>query len=151
MAAPRSKQFKRLRVKIRKVYTIKKNKKFFTFKNMITEYLTIINQLSVLEFFLQAVICYNFWKILTTSNFYYTLAYFFLFILFNGILLIFFECDLITILLWIVYFGVLIIFFVYSLIWYDSDKSLKQNHFTFSLNLYFLIILFFFFIIFMTF
>jgi len=112
---------------------------------MITEYITIIEQFSILEFFLQVIIFYNFWKILTTSNFYYILAYFFLFLLFNGIFLIFFECDLIAILLWIIYFGVLIIFFVYSLIWYDSDKTLKQNYFLYNLNLYFLLAFFFFF------
>lgn len=144
MAAPRSKQFKLKTIKRKKLCYLKCFKKYFPFKNMITEYLALLNKLSVLEFFLQAIICYNFWKIITTSNFYYILAYFFLFILFNGILLIFFECDLIAILLWIVYFGVLIIFFIYSLIWYDSDKHLKQNYFSYSINLYFLLILFFF-------
>ncbi len=61
MAAPKSKKFQQLKKKKNKVFLYKKIKSFFIFKkNMITEYITIMNQFSILEFFLQAVIFYNF-------------------------------------------------------------------------------------------
>lgn len=61
MAAPRSKKYQKLSVKKTKLikYSIKISYPGFK-KNMITEYITLFNKLSVLELFLQAIICYNF-------------------------------------------------------------------------------------------
>ena len=66
---------------------------------MIIEYLSFLSYNSLILFFLQTFIIYNVIKIIQNNNTYYILAYFFLYILFSGILIIFIECELITILL----------------------------------------------------
>ena len=116
----------------------------YFFKNMLFEWFLFFKQFSIIKFIFELIIIYNFIKILTIINFYYKLAYFFLFIFFNGLYLIFNQMDIATILLWIIYFGVIIIFFLYSLLWYDSDKFLKYNKLKIKFISFFFFIYFFF-------
>lgn len=80
-----------------------------------------------LEFFLQAIILYNFIQFTRQANFYYLLSYFFLLILFLGIILIFYDFDVIAFIMWILYGGVIVVFFVYSMAWFDNVKPINFN------------------------
>ena len=135
---PNSKRLLTLKDFDLKKFNKKFNPKFFykPFKNMFMEYLTFFDSLTFWEFFLQTLIIYNAFQLLKQKNFYYLLAYFFLYILFSGVYLIYIECSLAAILLWLIYFGVIIIFFVYSLMWFEQNKYFKTQVWSKNFYLY---------------
>lgn len=94
---------------------------------MFIEYLLHLKGIKFLETLLQVTVLYNFIQFIRQKNIYYLLAYFLNTILFLGLVLIFYDLDLVAIILWVVYGGVIIIFFLYSLMWYENARLIYYN------------------------
>ena len=94
---------------------------------MLTEYLLSLYTINIFEFIIQIILFYNLIQIIRQNNFYYLLSYFLLFIFYLGIYLILFDMDIACIILWILYGGVLIIFFIFSLMWFENIKNFKYT------------------------
>lgn len=94
------------------------------------------------ELLLQFVVFFNFFQIIRQQNFYIMLSYFFCFVLYMGILFIFFNCDIASIIIWIIYGGVIIIFFIYSIMWFEPSRYTWNNMTTLSFNTIFVIFCF---------